>query len=253
MKWFILSIFFSTLAVADRGCDGYEDFSLTVEQLFDDLSRVDSSLTNLRNRGYIPGEAPPAEYFAQLEAKDKEAAYILDALSQLSEEDLLKKQSLRREINSLNSSLATFWEPKRIVVKPKVATENSIKEVAELGTVQANKPYILTTVDSTHPWEITFSDPLLKELKRIDGAVKAAFLRAIQHGPSSASMGENGIKILKTQDKVRFVEIKPVGSAGALRIYGCIEGAQIALHFVGEHMQGHHSEHQRNKIRTLCK
>jgi hypothetical protein len=133
------------------------------------------------------------------------------------------------------------------------AQNQSIKDIIDLNQVESGKAYAVASAETNHTWSISFSDTLIKELKKVDGVMKAAFLRAIQHGPASTNQGQNGIKILKTQDKVRFVEIKPVGNAGGLRIFGCIEGANITLHFVGVHMDGSSSERQRENLRALCK
>jgi hypothetical protein len=217
---------------------------VSIDELLQKLTDLDSRLSSILPR---PDQASHVHSLRQ----KIDASF--EKLSQLSESDTAEKEALTQEISHLKGEIHSL----EIQPPPAHAAATSevvdLDQLSDMSQISAHGTYRIPNGHGK-PAQVRFTEGVIKELnsKRVNERVRETLFQALLNGIVPAS-GLRGVKLMKTLEKIPFVEVKTIGgTAGNYRIYGCIDHGEILLHFLGEHMKSH-NDPQRLRLKSLCK
>lgn len=153
-------------------------------------------------------------------------------------------EELTARMDALEAQPMTIDEGEALVQEEGVAAQDEIT---------LDKP--LTVYDShSRPYTVSFTSELIKDFssRRVSPLVRSRLWHAIHNGLLADGQGRAGIKVMRTSEGIPFVEVKLLkGVAGSARMFGCIKGDQIIMHFIGYDMTSA-NDPQRVRLKRLC-
>lgn len=224
--------------------------ALTQEQILDHLSDFESEIQSLIQSNYNQNLT------LILEIQDELAVEIEVALEENSPLGLLKIKEnlevLKGRIEAWKDNLSSVNNEEKVIE----LIDHILKLEDFLGFHQlvedVGYQVVSNTVDE-RVISVSFAEKLLRELTspKVSARVQKDLFSAVKNGFVYAD-GMKGLKVMTTFEGIRFVEAKVIGGeAGNYRIYGCLDGAKVEFHFLGQDTNGG-SDPQRRKIKKIC-
>lgn len=237
--------------------------SQTLDGLLEELGVALEEINDLGALVTKQGGAKGGLWHVKLQEDEAALTQLFENLSKTDEADVIGKAGLSKQISTLRDDLRRL----RSDLSRERATATAARagaspasvppakqhaaSLAGFEEVRPNAPYLVPAGEG-RSMEVVFTEGLLKDLlhRKVDSKTRETLLQAVKNGIVGLTQ-QRGIKLMKTFDKTPFAEVKAVGGFD-FRIFGCVEGGRVILHFLGRDMTSG-NDPQRQKIKALCR